>query len=86
MEPTISNKTGTQEMLDLPETLDDLRLQQAFFNATRLLRWRTQKLDQRDAPQLQPTVGLLDGRGKKDLSGWRSLEEGVDLPNAPLVS
>lgn len=65
-------------MLDLPETLDDLRLQRNFFNATRLLWRRAQQLDQRYASQLQPAVWLLNGRKEKDLSRWRSLVEGVN--------
>lgn len=52
-------------MLELPETLDDVRLQRAFFNATRLLWRRAQELDQRYASQVQAAVRLLNGRKKK---------------------
>lgn len=47
-------------MLGLPEALDDLRLQQTFFNATRLLWRRAEELDQRDVSQVQAAVRLLN--------------------------
>lgn len=78
MEPTISNITGASVLHDLPETLDDLRLQRTFFNATRLLRRHAQELDQRYAPQVQPAFGLLKGRKEKALSRLRSLVAGVN--------
>lgn len=43
-------------MQELPETLDDIRLQRAFLNATRLLWRRAQELDQRYASQVQAAV------------------------------
>lgn len=52
-------------MLELPETLNDFRLQGTFFNATLLLWRRAQELDDRNAPQVQPALRLLNGRKKK---------------------
>lgn len=78
MEAAIDNRTGANVMLDLPETLDDLRLQLTFFNAPRLVRRRAQELDQRYVSQVQPAVRLLKGRKEKDLSRLRALLEGVN--------
>lgn len=73
-------------MLELPETLDDIRLQLAFFNATYLLWRRAQELDQRYASQAQAAVRLLNGRKKKGLRGLKSSGEGVNKAAASLVS
>lgn len=52
-------------MQELPETLDDIRLQRAFLNATRLLWRRAQELDQRYASQVQAAVRLLKEEDKR---------------------
>lgn len=64
-------------MLELPETLNDFRLQGTFFNATLLLWRRAQELDDRNAPQVQPAIRLLNGRKRKGLRGLKSSVAGV---------